>query len=121
MDSQEVLISPPVEAASENGQSQPAHQPDGDKASTEGLQGKPKAPPMKNSSTTITLSDWVTSTTKIKVLFDQIAIDHDRSIGHVRKLSEDRVQRRYRSQGRTTCGLQEIHVYPLGVVLFAVQ
>ena len=50
---------------------------------------------MKNSSTTITLSDWVTSTTKIKVLFDQIVIDHDRSIGHVRKLSEDRVQRRY--------------------------
>ena len=95
MDSQEVLISPPAEAASENGQSQPAHQSDGDKASTEGLQGKPKAPPMKNSSTTITLSDWVTSTTKIKVLFDQIVIDHDRSIGHVRKLSEDRVQRRY--------------------------
>ena len=53
LDSQEVLISPPAEAASENGQSQPAHQPDGDKASTEGLQGKPKAPPMKNSSTTI--------------------------------------------------------------------
>ena len=50
---------------------------------------------MKNSSTTITLSDWVTSTTKIKVFFDQIVIDHDRSIGHVHKLSEDRVQRRY--------------------------
>ena len=95
LDSQEVLISPPAEAASENGQSQPAHQPDGDKASTEGLQGKPKAPLMKNSSTTITLSDWVTSTTKIKVFFDQIVIDHDRSIGHVHKLSEDRVQRRY--------------------------
>ena len=95
LDSQEVLISPPAQAASENGQSQPAHQPDGDKASTEGLQGKPKAPPMKNSSTTITLSDWVTSTTKIKVFFDQIVTDHDRSIGHVHKLSEDRVQRRY--------------------------
>ena len=95
LDSQEVLISPPAEAASQNGQSQPAHQPDGDKASTEGLQGKPKAPPMKNSSTTITLSDWVASTTKIKVFFDQIVIDHDRSIGHFHKLSEDRVQRRY--------------------------
>ena len=95
MDSQEVLISPPAEAASENGQSQPARQPDGDKGSTEGLQGKPKAPPMKNSSTTITLSDWVMSTTKIKVFFDKIIIDHDRSIGHVCKLSEDRVQRRY--------------------------
>ena len=32
MDSQEVLISPLAEAASGNGQSQPAHQPDGDKA-----------------------------------------------------------------------------------------
>ena len=95
MDSQEVLISPPAEAASENGQSQTAHQPDGDKASTQGPQGKPKAPPMKNSSTTITLSDRVTSTTKIKVLFDRIVIDHDRSIGHVRKLSEDPVQRHY--------------------------
>ena len=77
MDSQEVLISPPAEAASENVQSQPANQSEGDKASTEGLPRKPKAPPMKNSSTTIKFSDWVTSTTKIKVCFDQIVIDPD--------------------------------------------
>ena len=95
MDSQEVLISPLAEAASKNGQSQPADQSDGEKASTQGLKRMPKAPPMKNSSTTITLSDWVTSTTKIKVFFDQIEIDHDRSFGHVRKLSDDCVQRRY--------------------------
>ena len=95
MDSQEVLIFPSAEAASENGQSQSADQSDGDKASTEGLQRKPKAPPIENSLTTITLSDWVTSTTKIKVFFDQIVIDHDRSFGHVRKLSEDRVPLRY--------------------------
>ena len=50
---------------------------------------------MKNSSTAMKLSDWVTSTTKIKVCIDQIVIDHDRSFGHVHKLSEDRVQRRY--------------------------
>ena len=95
MDSQEVLISPPAEAAAENGQCQPANQLEGDKASAEGLQRKPKAPPMQNSSTTIKLSDWVTSTTKIKVCFNQIVTDHGRSFGHVRKLLEDRVQRRY--------------------------
>ena len=50
---------------------------------------------MKNSSTTIKLSDWVTLATKIKVCFDQTVIDHDRTFGRVRQLSEDRVLRRY--------------------------
>ena len=94
METHEVLISPPIEVTSENGQSQPADQWEGDRASTGGLDRNPKAQPMKNSSTTIMLSEWVTSTTKTKVCFDQIVIDHDRSFGHVRKSSE-RVQWRY--------------------------
>ena len=66
-----------------------------DQASTEGLQKKPKAAPKKNSSSSFKLSDWVTSTTKIKVRWDQIIIDHDRKFGQVRRISDDRVQRRY--------------------------
>ena len=59
------------------------------------LQKKPKAAPKKNSSSSIKLSDWVTSTTKIKVRWDQIIIDHDRKFGQLRRISDDRVQRRY--------------------------
>ena len=51
--------------------------------------------PKKNSSSSIKLSDWVTSTTKIKVWWDQIIIDHNRKFGQVRSISDDRVQRRY--------------------------
>ena len=47
------------------------------------------------STSSIKLSDWVTSTTKIKVRWDEIIIDHDRKSGQVRRISDDRVQRRY--------------------------
>ena len=66
-----------------------------DQASTEGVQKKPKAAPKKNSTSSIKLSDWVTSATKIKVHRDRIIIDHDRKFGQVRRISDNRVQRRY--------------------------
>ena len=93
--SQDMAVSPDGEPAADNGQSQVQSQSQEDQASTEGLQKKPKAAPKKNSSSSIKLSDWVTSTTKIKVRWDQIIIDHDRKFGQVRRISDDRVQRRY--------------------------
>ena len=92
---QDMAVSPDGEPAADNGQSQVQSQSQEDQASTEGLQKKPKAAPKKNSSSSIKLSDWVTSTTKIKVRWDQIIIDHDRKFGQVRRISDDRVQRRY--------------------------
>ena len=93
--SQDMAVSPDGEPAADNGQSQVQSQSQEDQASTEGLQKKPKAAPKKNSSSYIKLSDWVTSTTKIKVWWDQIIIDHDRKFGQVSRISDDRVQRRY--------------------------
>ena len=93
--SQDMAVSPDGEPAADNGQSQVQSESQEDQASTEGLQKKPKAAPKKNSSSSIKLSDWVTSTTKIKVRWDQIIIDHDRKFGQVRRISDDRVQRRY--------------------------
>ena len=93
--SQDMAVSPDGEPAADNGQSQVQSHTQEDQASTEGLQKKPKAAPKKNSSSSIKLSDWVTSTTKIKVRWDQIIIDHDRKFGQVRRISDDRVQRRY--------------------------
>ena len=87
-----MAVSPDGEPAADNGQSQVQSQSREDQASTEGLQQKPKAAPTKNSSSSIKLSDWVTSTTKIKVRWDQIIIDHDRKFGQVRRISDDRVQ-----------------------------
>ena len=66
-----------------------------DQASTEGTPKKPKAATRMNSTPSIKLSNWVTSTTKLKVRSDQIIIDHDRKFGQVRRISDDRVQRRY--------------------------
>ena len=86
---------PGGEPAADNGQSQVQSQSQEDQASTEGLQKKPKAAPKKNSTSSIKLSDWVTSTTKIKVRWDQIIIDHDRKFEQVLGISDDRVQRRY--------------------------
>ena len=93
--SQDMAVSPDGEPTADNGQSQVQSQSQEDQASTEGLQKKPKAAPKKNSSSSIKLSDWVTSTTKIKVRWDQIIIDHNRKFGQVRRISDDRVQRRY--------------------------
>ena len=90
-----MAVSPDGEPAADNGQSQVQSQSQEDQASTEGLQKKPKAAPKKNSSSSIKLSYWVTSTTKIKVRWDQIIIDHDRKFGQVRRISDDRVQHRY--------------------------
>ena len=90
-----MAVSPNGEPAADNGQSQVQSRSQEDQASTEGLQKKPKAAPKKSSSAFIKLSDWVTSTTKIKVRWDQIIIDHDRKFGQVRRISDDRVQRRY--------------------------
>ena len=70
--SQDMAVSPDGEPAADNGQSQVQSQSQEDQASTEGLQKKPKAAPKKNSTSSIKLSDWVTSTTKIKVRWDQI-------------------------------------------------
>ena len=81
--------------AADNGQSQVQSQSQKNQASTEGLEKKHKVAPKKNSTSSIKLSDWVTSTTKIKVRWDQIIIDHDRKFGQVRRISDDRVQRRY--------------------------
>ena len=93
--SQDMAVSPDGEPATDNGQSQVQSQSQEDQASTEGLQKKPKAAPKKNSTSSIKLSDWVTSTTKIKVRWDEIIIDHDRKFGQVRRISDDRVHRRY--------------------------
>ena len=93
--SQDMAVSPDGEPAADNGQSQVQSQSQEDQASTEGLQKKPKAAPKKNSTSSIKLSDWVTSTTKIKVRWDQIINDQDQKFGQVRRISDDRVQRRY--------------------------
>ena len=83
------------EPAAETAQSQVQSQSQEDQASTEGLQKKPKAPPKKNSASSINLSDSVTSTTKIKVHRDQIIVDHNRKFGQVLRISDDRVLRCY--------------------------
>ena len=93
--SQDMAVSPDGEPAADNGQSQVQSQSQEDHASTEGLQKKPKATPKQNSSSSIRLSDWVTSTTKMKVRWDQIIINHDQKFGQVRRISHDRVQCRY--------------------------
>ena len=93
--SQDMAVLPDGEPAADNGQSQVQSQSQEDQASTDGLQKKPEAAPKKNSTSSIKLSDWVTSTTKIKVWWDQIIIDHDRKFGQVRRISDDRVQCRY--------------------------
>ena len=61
----------------------------------EGFQKKPKAAPKNNLTSSIKLTDGGTSTTKIKVRWDQIIIDHDRIFRQVRRISDDRLQRRY--------------------------
>ena len=93
--SQDVAVLPDGEPATDNGQSQVQSRSQEDQASTEGLQKKPKAAPKKNSTSSIKLSDRVTSTTKIQVRWDQIIIDHDRKFGQFRRISDDCVQRRY--------------------------
>ena len=90
-----MAVLPDGEPTADSGPSQVQSQSEEDQASTEGLQKKPKAAPKKSSTSSIKLSDWVTSTTKIKVCWDQIIIDHDRNFGQVRRISDDRVQRRY--------------------------
>ena len=90
-----MAVSPDGAPTADNGQSQLQSQSQGDQASTQGLQKKPKAAPKKNSTSSIKLSDWVTSTTKIKDRWDQIIIDHDRKFVQVRRISDDRVQCRY--------------------------
>ena len=93
--SQDVAVLPDGEPAAKIAQSQVQSQSQEDQASTEGLQKKPKAAPKKNSASSIKLSIWVTSTTKIKVRRDPIIIDHDRKFGQVHNISDDRVLRHY--------------------------
>ena len=93
--SQDVATFLDGEPATDNGQSQVQSQSQEDQASTEGLQKKPKAAPKKNSTSSIKFSDWVTSTSKINLRWDQIIIDHDRKFGQVRRILDDRVSHRY--------------------------
>ena len=89
--SQDVAVLPDGEFATDNRQSQVQSKSQEDEASTEGFQKKHKAARKKNSTSSIKLSDRVTSTTKIKVRWDQIVIDDDRKFGQVRRISDDRV------------------------------
>ena len=90
-----MAVLPDGEPAEDNAQCQVQSQSQEEQASTEGLQKKPKAAPKKNSTSSIKLPDRVTSTTKPKVHWDRIIINHDRNFGQVRRISDDRVQRRY--------------------------
>ena len=76
-----MAVLPAGEPAADSALSQVQSQSQEDQASTEGLQKKLKAAPKKNSTSSIKLSDWVTSTTKIKVRWDQIIIDETESLG----------------------------------------
>ena len=93
--SQIVAVLPHGTAAAETAPSQVQSQSQKHQASTEGLPKKPKAAPKRNSASSMKLSDRVTSTTKIKVRWYQIIIHHDRKFGQVRRISDDRVLRRY--------------------------
>ena len=56
---------------------------------------KPKPKPKPKGKADINLADYLTSTKRIRVRWDQILIDRDRSEGQVRGLNPDRVQARY--------------------------
>ena len=56
---------------------------------------KPKPKPKPKGKTDVNLADYLTSTKCIRVRWDQILIDADRSEGQVRGLNPDRVQTRY--------------------------
>ena len=56
---------------------------------------KPKPKPKSNGQANMNLADYVTATKRIRVRWDQILIDRDRSEGQVRGLNPDRVQACY--------------------------
>ena len=56
---------------------------------------KPKPKPKPKGRAEVNLADYLTSTKRIRVRWDQILIDRDRSEGEVRGLNPDRVQARY--------------------------
>ena len=56
---------------------------------------KPKPKPKPKRKAEVNLADYLTSTKRIRVRWDQILIDRDRSEGQVRGLNPDRVQARY--------------------------
>ena len=59
------------------------------------LAAKAKPNPKPKGKATINLGDYVTSTKRIRIGWDQILIDIDRFEGQVRALNPDRVQARY--------------------------
>ena len=56
---------------------------------------KPKPKPKPKGKADINLANYLTSTKRIRVRWDQILIDRDRSEGQVRGLNPDRVKARY--------------------------
>ena len=56
---------------------------------------KPKPKPKPKGKAEVNLEDYLTSTKRIRLQWDQILIDTDRSEGQVRGLNPDRVQARY--------------------------
>ena len=91
--SEDVAVLQDGEPAAETAQSEVQSQSQEDQ-STEGPQKKPKAAPKKNLAFSIKLSDWVTSTTRIKVRWDHSIIDHNRKFAQDCRISDDGVLRR---------------------------
>ena len=56
---------------------------------------KPKPKPKPKGKANINVADYLTSTNRIRVRWDQILLDRDRSEGQVRGLNPNRVQARY--------------------------